>query len=282
MHIFGDFVKELPLLKSLKQRIMENTTVDGKTKVLPAEYQMFQSQMIPIHASSAGHAHFNEDNSCVKKVPCAFVHGFFIYKDALQRLSSFLSLCIKLSSMVRSEAKEAIVTQQNAKLERINLMKEKTWISINYINKLLYHDVKISKCCWRNVKQVDDELVSLSATSILEETQILICVWVFGLDWEDHHHFLLRNGKKFPWHELAMHVNVKSILLESISQILKIPPVNLPPWKDLLALGILAPHIIELENWRNVCKKRDVLEDKRIVGLQKCKTKLHHWLVNTY
>lgn len=56
--------------------------------------------------------------------------------------SSLLSVCIKSSSEVRRESKGAIDAQQNTKLGKIKIIKEKKIkaTSKKYINMLHYHD----------------------------------------------------------------------------------------------------------------------------------------------
>ena len=165
-------------------------------------------------------------------------------------ISSLISLCISSSSEVRNEAKEAISNQQNAKLEKMKIMKEKKLeaASKKYIDKLYYHDEYMSIRCWRNAKQVDDGLATLSATGKLDEVKEQIKMKVLGLGWNDLHHAWSKNGTKYTWEELATHLKTEIIPKKSIRNIPEQPPVNLPSRKELPVLGTLAPDIVLLDN----------------------------------
>jgi len=97
------------------------------------EYQKFGSQLNPLHASAASHARFNGDFFCKETeltrhtLDPSVTDGFFfdLKEHSPEMISSLISLCISSSSEVRNEAKEAISNQQNAKLEKMKIMKEK-------------------------------------------------------------------------------------------------------------------------------------------------------------
>ncbi len=56
--------------------------------------------------------------------------------------------------------------------------------SKKYIDRFYCHDEYLSIHCWRNAKQVDDGLATLSATGKLDEIKEQIQMRVLGLWWE--------------------------------------------------------------------------------------------------
>ncbi len=113
-----------------------------------------------------------------------------------------------------------------------------------YIDKLYYHNDYISICCWRNAKQVDNGLATLSATVILDEIKEQIQMRVISLGWDDLHHAWSKNGTKYTWKELAIHLKSKIIPQESIRNIREQPPVNMQSHRALPILGTLEPGIV--------------------------------------
>ncbi len=112
-------------------------------------------------------------------------------------MASLLSLCINLSSKVRSNAKEAFATQQNEKLEKMKLM-----------NPRIINQHQVSKSASFNIMLSTHQAAEEMSSKCLENWLVLVLL----VHWRKYKNIDCWDwvGRTFTWHKLTMHLKKKS------------------------------------------------------------------------